>query len=207
MFSERYCLFSSLVCPETSPDPHVFYQFCRTGSREKHWLGKTSKILFPDLIAFLKISTRNLLNEGVGKTRRLMNKFEQCFQQGIDLHPIATRCVFTTLPKTSDWAFCEKIDGAVFISYSHEQLHRRYFPGSLIRFRLPNVKDHCSENKRRIIKTNQKYSKILVLLSWSTNVNPLSDNLRKWSNTLKKFVGKLSTNCLSVFEHFAGLEC
>ena len=26
--------------------------------------------------------------------------------------------------------------------------------------------------------------------------------LTKWSNTLKKFVGKLPTNCLSVFDHF-----
>ena len=24
----------------------------------------------------------------------------------------------------------------------------------------------------------------------------------KWSNTLKQFVGKLPTNCLSVFDHF-----
>ena len=34
---------------------------------------------------------------------------------------------------------------------------------------------------------------------------PLSANPKKWSNTLKQFVGKLPTNCLSVFEHFAGL--
>ena len=27
----------------------------------------------------------------------------------------------------------------------------------------------------------------------------------KWSNTLKRFVGKLPTNCLSVFDHFLGL--
>ena len=27
----------------------------------------------------------------------------------------------------------------------------------------------------------------------------------KWSNTLKKFVGKLSTNCLSMFDHFGGM--
>ena len=36
-------------------------------------------------------------------------------------------------------------------------------------------------------------------------LNPLSANFTKWSNTLKKFVGKLPTNCLSVFDHFAGL--
>ena len=30
-------------------------------------------------------------------------------------------------------------------------------------------------------------------------------NFTKWSNTLKQFVGKLPTNCLSVFDHFVGL--
>ena len=37
------------------------------------------------------------------------------------------------------------------------------------------------------------------------NVNPLSANFTKWSNTLKQFVGKLPTNCLSMFHHFVGL--
>ena len=36
-------------------------------------------------------------------------------------------------------------------------------------------------------------------------LNPLSANITKWSNTLKQFVGKLATNCLSVFDHFVGL--
>ena len=36
-------------------------------------------------------------------------------------------------------------------------------------------------------------------------INPLSTNPTKWSNTLKQFVGNLSTNCLSVFDHFVGL--
>ena len=34
--------------------------------------------------------------------------------------------------------------------------------------------------------------------------NPLSAIITKWSNTLKQFVGKLATNCLSVFDHFVG---
>ena len=34
------------------------------------------------------------------------------------------------------------------------------------------------------------------------DINPLSANPTKWSNTLKQFVGKLPTNCLSVFDHF-----
>ena len=36
-------------------------------------------------------------------------------------------------------------------------------------------------------------------------LNPLSANFTKWSNTLKQFVGKLQTNCLSVFDHFVRL--
>ena len=36
-------------------------------------------------------------------------------------------------------------------------------------------------------------------------INPLNANLRKWSNTIKQFVGNLPTNCLSVFDHSVGL--
>ena len=36
-------------------------------------------------------------------------------------------------------------------------------------------------------------------------INPLSANSTKWSKTLKQFMGHLSTNCLSIFDHFAGL--
>ena len=36
-------------------------------------------------------------------------------------------------------------------------------------------------------------------------INSLSANITKWSNTIKQFVGKLPTNCLSVFDHFVGL--
>ena len=32
--------------------------------------------------------------------------------------------------------------------------------------------------------------------------NALNANLTKCSNTLKQFIGKLSTDCLSVFDHF-----
>ena len=38
------------------------------------------------------------------------------------------------------------------------------------------------------------------------NFNHLIANITKWSNTLKQFVGTLATNCLSVFDHFVGLE-
>ena len=37
------------------------------------------------------------------------------------------------------------------------------------------------------------------------SLNPLSAKFIKWSNTPKQFVGKLPTNCLSVFDHFSGL--
>ena len=37
------------------------------------------------------------------------------------------------------------------------------------------------------------------------SVNLLSVNPTKWSNTLRQFVGYLSKNCLSVFDHFVGL--
>ena len=39
----------------------------------------------------------------------------------------------------------------------------------------------------------------------NVSLNPLSANPTKWSNTLKQFVGKLPTNCLSVLEHFVKL--
>ena len=42
-------------------------------------------------------------------------------------------------------------------------------------------------------------------MSSLSKFNPLSANHTKWSNTLKQFVGKFSTNCLSVFDHFVGL--
>ena len=33
-------------------------------------------------------------------------------------------------------------------------------------------------------------------------LNPLSANIAKWSNTLKQFVAKFPTHCVSVFDHF-----
>ena len=48
--------------------------------------------------------------------------------------------------------------------------------------------------------SNQKFIRQSVF-----SFNPLSANFTKWSNTLKQFVGKFPTNCLSVFDHFVGL--
>ena len=36
-------------------------------------------------------------------------------------------------------------------------------------------------------------------------LNALSANFTKSSNTLKKFVGKLATNCFTMFDHFVEL--
>ena len=43
------------------------------------------------------------------------------------------------------------------------------------------------------------------IIIYSDSLNPSSAIPTKWSNTLKQFVGKLPTNCLSVFGHFVGL--
>ena len=37
------------------------------------------------------------------------------------------------------------------------------------------------------------------------DLNPLSANPTKWSNTLKQFAGNLLTNCFSVFDNFVKL--
>ena len=43
-------------------------------------------------------------------------------------------------------------------------------------------------------------------MSFFLNISyPLSSNPIKWSNTLKQFVAKLPTNCLSLFDHFVEL--
>ena len=39
----------------------------------------------------------------------------------------------------------------------------------------------------------------------NAELNPLSAKLTKRPNTLKQFVGNLTTNCLSVIGHFVGL--
>ena len=47
------------------------------------------------------------------------------------------------------------------------------------------------------------------VISWAEYVscpfNHLSANPTKWSNTLKKVVGNLPTNCLNMFNYFVGL--
>ena len=52
---------------------------------------------------------------------------------------------------------------------------------------------------------SQRGNYLKITLNDYISVNSLSTNFTKWSNTLKQFVGKLPTNCLSVFDHFAAL--
>ena len=49
------------------------------------------------------------------------------------------------------------------------------------------------------------HNELLYFPTVSKSINPLSAIPTKWSNTLKQFVGKFPTNCLSVFDHCVGL--
>ena len=60
------------------------------------------------------------------------------------------------------------------------------------------VLDYASDVARVIWEWIYTYIYLYIL-------NPLSANFTKWSNTLKQFVGKLPSNCLSAFDHFVGL--
>ena len=55
-----------------------------------------------------------------------------------------------------------------------------------------------------IIAFDSHFKSLGVSLSFA-NINPLSVNPTKWSNTLKQFVGKFPTDFLSVFDHFVKL--
>ena len=71
----------------------------------------------------------------------------------------------------------------------------------------------CYYSYSRHFNTNKIYNSksILIYLTFTNQnhsqifPNPLSANPTKWSNTLKQLIGKLPTNCLSVFDHFARL--
>ena len=45
----------------------------------------------------------------------------------------------------------------------------------------------------------------IISYVFTSQINTLSANLTKWSNTLKQFVSNLQTNCLSVFHDFVEL--
>ena len=79
------------------------------------------------------------------------------------------------------------------------KMHFSYFDGELWPGQLPWF------NKLYFHKVwiFEKY--IFELEAFLHIFNPLNANFKKWSNTLKQFVGKLATNCLSVFDHFMKL--
>ena len=64
-----------------------------------------------------------------------------------------------------------------------------------------------AQGDNKVRDHNHMISKFRSSAHWDCNINlnPLSANFTKWSNTLKQFVDKLPTNCLSVFGHFVGL--
>ena len=69
------------------------------------------------------------------------------------------------------------------------------------------------QNYMKVSVKDIKFNKAADLRPWRHScrvvacklLKTLSTNFTKWSNTLKQFVRKLSTNCLSVFDHFVGL--
>ena len=55
------------------------------------------------------------------------------------------------------------------------------------------------------IEKNKFYPNKTPSFLKDVDTNPLRANFTKWSNTLKQFIVKLPTNCLSVFDHFVKL--
>ena len=65
-------------------------------------------------------------------------------------------------------------------------------------YRPPSGKIEPFENFFKILFNESKNSNENYHIAKDFNLNPLSANFAKSSNTLKQFVGKLPTNCLSV---------
>ena len=86
-----------------------------------------------------------------------------------------------------------------------------HLPISFLRCKMTGTKDFWFGFKERAQKWNRYYQeKQLWNFFWLNElypfgnflkdfINPLSANPTKWPNTLKQFIGKLPTNCLSVF--------
>ena len=63
----------------------------------------------------------------------------------------------------------------------------------------------CTIYNRKMNKSKLAWH-IRGWIEWNyMEINPLSANPTKWPSTLKQFVAKLPTNCLSVFDHFVKL--
>ena len=62
-----------------------------------------------------------------------------------------------------------------------------------------------AREKSALVYKKFRNIRIDTVLDSVSNLDPLSANPTKWSNTLKQFVGNLPTNCLSVLDHFVKL--
>ena len=82
--------------------------------------------------------------------------------------------------------------------------NRKSYIQSAIHYHL-NIISFLIEFKVKIMKWKCDTCPCWLYKKFQPNlgfINPLSANPTKWSNTLKQFVGNLTTNCLSVFDHF-----
>ena len=70
---------------------------------------------------------------------------------------------------------------------------------------VKNLTDQSIQSKVLIIKEATKMKEYLYVQLKCLCINLFSTNPTKWSNTLKQFIWKLLTNCLSVFHLFVGL--
>ena len=70
-------------------------------------------------------------------------------------------------------------------------------------FRESILLDDQNKNAAKYLKHSLNI--LIQLWIYLPNLNALSANLAKWSNTLKQFVGNLPTNYLGVFDYFEGL--
>ena len=100
--------------------------------------------------------------------------------------------------KTNSFVFC-----FLFTRFTSLSSHSKYF----LRDGFYNDKSNNHEIIMMNISNNQqKSSEVTALLSFAIIIfNPLRASPTKWSNTLEQFVGKLPTNCLSVFDHYVRL--
>ena len=91
--------------------------------------------------------------------------------------------------------YCQKIKDYFFLELIGHNLERLDSFGANYTQQMKNITSFLIQ----ILSFSQPFR------IFESNVNPLSANSTKWSNTLKQSVRRLPTNCLSVFDHFMGL--
>ena len=75
-----------------------------------------------------------------------------------------------------------------------------YFVEFTVPAKDQNIRQQLRREAAFLAEIKNKFYKL-------TFINPFSANVTKWSNRLKQFVDKFSTNCLSVFDNFVALAC